>query len=152
MSLSETSESGEAIESASSLPVGASNLNHSTVDLLLGRFAAIVYEQRRRRERFLPGDLFADPAWDLLLYLFIAGAEGRTVSASSVCIALAIPESSAVRWIDLLVDRDLVSRKNDEVDKQRIFIALSDKGFRAMRGYFESVANDVRTPPVVSCL
>ncbi len=152
MSLSETLESGEAIESASSLPVRASHLDHSAMDLLLSRFAAILYEERRRRERFLPGDLFADPAWDLLLYLYIAGSEGRTVSVSSVCIALAIPESTALRWIGLLVDRDLVSRKNDEVDEQRGFIALSAEGFLAMRGYFECVANDVRTPPVVSCL
>ncbi len=152
MSLSEVSESERAIESALPLPVGANHLNHSAMDLLLRRFATIAFEQRRRRERFLPRDLFADPAWDLLLYLFIAGAERRTVSVSSVCIALAIPESTALRWIGLLVDRDLVSRKNDEVDEQRRFIALSAEGFLAMRGYFESVANDGRTPPVVSCL
>src|SRR3546814_5506642 len=39
---------------------------------------------RRLRDRFFPGDLFADPAWDMLLDLMAAHLSGQRVSVSSL--------------------------------------------------------------------
>lgn len=46
---------------------------------------------RRLRADFLPGDLFADPAWDMLLDLLAAHLDQERVSVSSLCIAAAVP-------------------------------------------------------------
>ncbi len=61
------------------------------------------YRKRRLRERMFGNpDLFADPAWDILIDLFIASEEGRKISVSSACIASAVPTTTALRWIKIL--------------------------------------------------
>ena len=46
-----------------------------------------IIHQRRLRGKFLLPDLFADPAWDILLDLTAARVEHRRVSVTSLCIA-----------------------------------------------------------------
>jgi hypothetical protein len=41
-------------------------------------------------------DLFADPGWDILLDLYAARQEGKQVSVSSLCIAAAVPPTTAL--------------------------------------------------------
>lgn len=94
--------------------------------------------KRRAREHFFPSDLFADPAWDMLLDLYAARLEGQMVSVSSLCIAAAVPATTALRWIKTLTDSGLFEREADDKDGRRIFIAMSDKAFASMEQYFQS--------------
>lgn len=68
---------------------------------------------------------FADPAWDILLDLFAAQAEGRSVSVSSACIASGVASSTAVRWVTELERQDLVWRRPDPRDGRRFFLELA---------------------------
>lgn len=90
---------------------------------------------RRLRDAFFGADLFADPAWDMLLDLFAAGLEEAQVSVSSLCIAAAVPPTTALRWIGILSDRRLIERRPDPQDRRRAFLALSPQAEAAMRGY-----------------
>ena len=54
---------------------------------------------RRTRLSILPPELFAEPAWDLLLELFIADAEGRRLTARQVCLRSGIAPSVMSRWL-----------------------------------------------------
>ncbi|MEI9927580.1 MAG: winged helix DNA-binding protein [Sphingomonas sp.] len=90
---------------------------------------------RRLRAQFFAGELFADPAWDMLLDLFAAQLEHRRVSVSSLCIAAAVPPTTALRWIGTLHDAGLFERQADPSDRRRAYIALSAKGIEGMRGY-----------------
>ena len=58
-----------------------------------------LYHSRRLRDRIFGSDLFADPAWDILLDLFIAQREDRKVTISSACAAASAPTSTAARHI-----------------------------------------------------
>ncbi len=80
---------------------------------------------RRLRETFFPAGLFADPAWDILLDLGAARREGRQVSVSSLCIAAAVPTTTALRWIKTMVDSGMLIRRPDTVDGRRAFIELA---------------------------
>lgn len=80
---------------------------------------------RRLRETFFPQGLFADPAWDILLDLAAARREGRAVSVSSLCIAAAVPTTTALRWIKHMVDDGLLVRRADQEDARRAFIELA---------------------------
>jgi hypothetical protein len=91
---------------------------------------------RRMRDRFFPGDLFADPAWDMLLDLFAARMEGDNVAVSSLCIAAAVPPTTALRWIKTMTDADLFERHADPMDGRRIFIRLSDRATDGMQRFF----------------
>jgi len=90
---------------------------------------------RRLRAQFFPPDLFADPAWDMLLDLFAAQLEHRRVSVSSLCIAAAVPPTTALRWIGTMHDAGLFERQADPSDRRRAYIALSTKGVEGMRSY-----------------
>ncbi len=94
---------------------------------------------RRLRDQFFAPDLFADPAWDMLLDLFAARLEGGNVSVSSLCIASAVPPTTALRWITTLTDAGLVGRQEDPADKRRAFIVLTARGVAGMQGYAEAV-------------
>ncbi|MBO9622088.1 MAG: winged helix DNA-binding protein [Sphingomonas sp.] len=93
-----------------------------------------VLRARRMRAQFFDGELFADPAWDMLLDLFAADIERRRVSVSSLCIAAAVPPTTALRWIGTLHDAGLFERQPDPADRRRAYIALSAKGLEGMHG------------------
>jgi hypothetical protein len=80
---------------------------------------------RRRRSEILTTDLFADPAWDMLIDLFAAWGEGRRVSVSSVCMASGVPKSTALRWIPKMELEGLVRRWPDPRDARRTFIEIT---------------------------
>jgi DNA-binding MarR family transcriptional regulator len=95
-----------------------------------------ILRQRQLRARFFEGDLFADPAWDMLLDLSAARAEHSRVSVTSLCIASGVPPTTALRWIGQLIDAGLLQRIEDDTDRRRAFITLTDKAADAMARYF----------------
>lgn len=94
---------------------------------------------RRLRSNFFEPELFADPAWDMLLDLFAAEMERRQVSVSSLCIAAAVPPTTALRWIATLHEAGLFERHADPADRRRAYIGLSQKGMDSMRSYIAAV-------------
>lgn len=98
-----------------------------------------VIRSRRLRAQYFQDDLFADPAWDMLLDLFAAALERRRVSVSSLCIAAAVPPTTALRWIGTLHEAGLFDRHADPADRRRAYIGLSAKGLEGMRCYAASV-------------
>ncbi|WP_445190706.1 MarR family transcriptional regulator [Sphingobium sp. HWE2-09] len=91
---------------------------------------------RRIRADFLPGDLFADPAWDMMLDLLAARLDHERVSVSSLCIAAAVPPTTALRWIRTLTDKGMVERQADPHDGRRVFIALAQDTTDALTRWF----------------
>src|SRR3546814_18726533 len=67
------------------------------------------------------------PAWDMLLDLYAACYERRQVSVSSLCIAAAVPATTALRWIKNMTDAGLLDRSCDPNDARRIFLGISEK-------------------------
>lgn len=74
------------------------------------RFLKTYLQARREREWQFPKGLFSDPAWDILLELYVAESEGRPVHESEVGPAVSIPEKSGLRWLGILEARKLVTR------------------------------------------
>lgn len=74
---------------------------------------------RRDRDRHFPAEIFADPAWDMLLDLMAARMEGIDVPVSSLCVAAAVPTTTALRWIRALSEAGLLERRIDMADARR---------------------------------
>ncbi len=91
---------------------------------------------RRMREHFFAADMFADPAWDMLLDLYAARLERAQVSVSSLCIAAAVPATTALRWVKSMTDAGIFVRMADPHDGRRVFIALSEASAEALDRYF----------------
>lgn len=98
-----------------------------------------VIRARRLRSDFFQGDLFADPAWDMLLDLLAAELEGRKVPVSSLCIAAAVPPTTALRWIGTLNEAGLFQRQADPKDRRRAYIGLSAKARNGMLEYMAAI-------------
>lgn len=95
-------------------------------------FIQAMLRARRLRGEHLPADLFADPAWDILLDLMVARLERKRVTVSSLCVAAAVPPTTALRWIATLTGRGLLVRAVDSADRRRAFVGLSDIAARAL--------------------
>jgi DNA-binding MarR family transcriptional regulator len=98
-----------------------------------------IYRFRRRRDKILAGDLFGEPAWDLLLEFFIADSENRRISVSSACAGAGVPSTTGIRWIKELESRKLVRREDDPDDARRSHVRLTDAGRRALERLFREV-------------
>lgn len=106
------------------------------------RLVQQIIRQRRLRNRYFEPELFADPAWDILLDLTAARAEHRRVSVTSLCIAAAVPPTTALRWITQMTEMGILQREQDPEDKRRAFIVLSDSVADAMARYFDELGKD----------
>lgn len=115
-----------------------------------------MYRNRRLRAQVFAEDaLFGEPAWDILLDLYIAAHEGKPVPVTSACIGAAVPTTTALRWIAVLETRGLIAREADASDARRIFVRLTDPGKRMMAEYFAhasrtELAEDIRRRPSAS--
>lgn len=104
-------------------------------DLELAAHAESLYQERRRRSRYFPEHLFAEPAWDILLDLFVNGVRSRAISITSACIAGGIPATTGLRWLGVLEREGLLVREVSADDARVTWVRLSDYGMNTMRSY-----------------
>ncbi|MFC3096753.1 winged helix DNA-binding protein [Alteraurantiacibacter palmitatis] len=105
--------------------------------LNLAMKARVIYEQRGKRWDHIPGELLGEPAWDMLLDLFMQFAGGAKVSTTSLCMASRVPGTTALRYINALEEAGLVTRSTSEFDKRVTFVELTDQGVLAVGRYLE---------------
>jgi hypothetical protein len=98
-----------------------------------------VIRARRLRSRYFPEELFADPAWDMLLDLLQAEIAQLRVPVSSLCIAAAVPATTALRWLKTMVQEGVFVRRADPHDGRRVFVELSPQASQGLRRYFAEV-------------
>ena len=96
-------------------------------------------EHRRRRQQHFWGDLFGEPAWDMILDLTLAQIENRRVSVTSLCIASGVAPTTALRWINTLINEGVFRRQDDEIDRRRTFVSLTDAGLLSVAKYFSDI-------------
>lgn len=94
---------------------------------------------RRKRRDLLGADIFADPAWDILLDLYVSQLRGRRVSVSSACIAGNVPATTALRYIKMLCDEGLIERVPDADDNRRIWVQLKPKAQAGIEAVFDQM-------------
>ncbi len=119
----------------------------SMPDTALAAFARKVYLARRDREKAsLSPELFNDPAWDILLDLFIAHAQDKFISVSDAGLAGQVPATTALRWVWSLEKTGLVERMADKNDKRRSFVMLTSSGLSYMRKVLATMSARMMPP------
>jgi DNA-binding MarR family transcriptional regulator len=83
-----------------------------------------LYAERRKRDEYFPMGLFGEPAWDLLLALFIAQDDGRHFTLDEAYAAAKIDPGDGPELIERLVMADLVTRSHNRGNA----ILLTDHG------------------------
>ena len=93
------------------------------------RRAKLVYSARRRRDAAVGiSGLFGEPAWDILLDVYIAQKSRREIQVSSVCIEAGVPSTTILRWLARLEQEGLIYRASDNVDGRRRYVRLTEAG------------------------
>lgn len=104
------------------------------------RRAKLVYETRRRRDAAAGlNGLFGEPAWDILLDVFIAQKSRREIQVSSVCIEAGVPSTTILRWLSRLEQEGLIYRASDNVDGRRRYVRLTESGEALMLRVLEVI-------------
>jgi len=124
----------------SSQPAGAPGPAGDINEADLVQLARRISQWRRKRDMLFEPVIFADPEWDILLDLFAEGGFGRRVSMSSLCIAAAVPTTTAVRCINAMIDQGVLAKSRDSTDARRVLIELSDETRQKMRNWLMQVA------------
>lgn len=131
---------GAVNETPDSTPPGNNAANANEVDdTIVGDLARKAYADRRRRAA-IPGTggLFGEPAWDILLDLFIAAEEGRQVALESACAHAGVPDANAQRWVAILEKRGMVVRETSPQALWREYVRLTPQARQDLAEYFRN--------------
>lgn len=85
----------------------------------------------------------------MLLDLYIARSDGKAVSVGSLCIAGNVPNTTGLRWINMLAKRDFVRRFPDPQDGRRILVELTEEAARKLEACLNRMADletSIRVP------
>lgn len=93
---------------------------------------------RQQRDALMGAHFFGEPAWDMLLDLFIARAEGRKTSSTSAAVASRAPTTTALRYISILHQAGLIEKQHAEHDLRVHYVSLADNTYRNMVTLFSS--------------
>lgn len=105
--------------------------------------ARTVHLARKRRSEHFGPVLFSEPAWDMLLILYIYGDRGGDrLSVTRLAEFGEAPLTTAIRWLDYLESQRLIIRNQCQFDRRKYYVELSKKGHDLMTGYFESLLAD----------
>jgi len=105
--------------------------------------ARIVLNSRRVRTRFFHRDLFGEPAWEILLALYITEQSASRLTTSRLAEWIEAPLSTVVRWIRTLEEESLVGRVDHPTDRRIVFIRLLEKGRKALDAYLGAIPETV---------
>lgn len=117
--------------------------------------ARALYEMRNFRSEVMPGDLFGEPGWDVLLDLYVSDAEGSRISVTALCIGSRMSITTGLRYIRQLEKAGMAVRTPDDHDGRRWFVRLTDVGRAAMDEIFSklsSAAERSAKPPRLTAL
>lgn len=95
---------------------------------------------RRRRHKLFGKAMFGEPAWDMLLLLYVLDAGGRQTVGGLSDLAGAT-RTTGLRWIEYLERQQLIWRNEHPTDRRAAFLQLTGKGRDAIELYLsETVA------------
>jgi DNA-binding MarR family transcriptional regulator len=100
--------------------------------------ARIIFQGRKARLRHFNRAMFGEPAWDMMLALYISDIDGERLTATRLADLIEQPFSSVVRWIDYLEKERFIERRQHPTDKRVQQIRLTDKGRRSMEAYLST--------------
>ena len=86
----------------------------------------------RLRTRIFPDVGFANPAWAIMLVIFIREANGYRVSLDQLTAEDDLPQLTAYRSLNLLIDKGLIERSEGKTHNDAVWLSLTLQGKRKM--------------------
>jgi hypothetical protein len=121
---------------APSSPSSLSNAGGAMTALDLAKW---ILMSRQMLDNHIGRELFADPALNILLDLYVNLKEGRAVPTSSACIASGVPTTTALRWINVLSNRRMLLKRAHPSDRRFTYLELSPEAIESIETYLQAV-------------
>lgn len=106
-------------------------------ELGLHALASAICDARRARGKYFPGELFADPAWDILLGLYCARNRGEQITVTGVGLSVGLAQATSFRWLNELEKAGLIKRVRDPGHRRRVFVTLTASGYEKVTLWLE---------------
>ncbi len=107
-----------------------------------------IHDSRRARDRFFPSDVFADPAWDILLILYWAHHIQQRLTVTNVCVSAGVPPTTALRWIESLRGLGLIRKSRHPTDGRVMWLDLTPEATEKLNQYFDDLLDGRATPHI----
>ncbi|RZI59470.1 MAG: MarR family transcriptional regulator [Pseudomonas sp.] len=114
------------------------NFSPTTQTVALAWMAA-----RKARDRVFASPLFHNPAWDILLELYVHRTSSETC-VFQVCAGSSSPPTTVLRWIGVLESEGLIERCRDQKDRRRSLLKLSALGLSKMEEALDAATESDR--------
>jgi DNA-binding MarR family transcriptional regulator len=104
----------EAIDSAREAldrVAGLARVTEGAEGISLGSLARRLLDERRRRDACFPAGMFGEPAWDLLLTLFVAHEAGQQTFVTAALESASIAAGTGHRLLARLESQGLIVRR-----------------------------------------
>lgn len=103
------------------------------------RFLREMLQNRRQRDRLFGKELFGEPAWDILLELYLAELEDRRLLVSKLGQDRGVAMTTALRWVDRLEAEGWLSRIPHPDGGRRVYAVLTPRTSLAMRSHIDEL-------------
>ena len=101
-----------------------------------------IFRARQRRTNYVSKAMLGEPAWDMLLALYIDDRDGPRLSVGRLATISGAPMTTALRWIDYLAKERLVTRQPHPTDRRSEILELTDRARSALDQYLSETLQD----------
>lgn len=114
--------------------------------------ARSILERRRLRNDHFDPVIFGEPAWDMLLGLYVREASGASSTTAQLEEGLAIPGSAAARWLRHLETGGLVITRPHPREPATAFVELTAQGRQSLDEYLAALRESLDRRPHAALL
>jgi DNA-binding MarR family transcriptional regulator len=93
-----------------------------------------ILSHRQKRYAVFGKAMFGEPAWDIMLWLYVL-QYGERPTISRLGELAGTSKSTALRWIDYLESQRWISRAAHPTDKRAVFVDVTESGRAAVELY-----------------
>ena len=97
---------------------------------------------RKIREKYFGKKIFGEPAWDILLELYVSELQDKKISTSNLILSSSYSSSTAMRWIKNLEENSMIFKSPSKIDGRVQYQRISKAAFDQMTSYFERIILD----------
>ena len=122
----------------------------ATLRLAEAKWLREVIRARSRRSVYFSSKLFSDPAWDLLLNLYLAELRQLRIAVTDLGSLAGVPLTTSLRWIDALMKEGLVVRQGGPIRRSSVFRWADERWFGCHEKLLRELADSGRAIQRVS--
>jgi DNA-binding MarR family transcriptional regulator len=125
----------DRITSFASRPVAPKGADSEDEPGLARAWADRLYAERRRRDALFPDGLFGEPAWDLMLALFMAREKGQRMILCKAYRAAGVTDTTGRRLLDRMEEEGLITRRRAPRSRKMRVVELTDAAAERLIDY-----------------